>query len=83
MAKKVETTMKYFLPSKVYTLAKWAALIALPAAGTFYHVLATIWSLPYGGEVLATCTALALLLGTLLGVSAATAKPETKVGGTD
>jgi hypothetical protein len=46
-------------------------------------VLAAIWALPFGGEVLATCTAAALLLGTLLGVSAATAKPPVKPGGTD
>jgi hypothetical protein len=75
--------MKYLLPDRLYTVLKWAALIALPAVGTCYRVLAAIWALPYGGEVLATCTAAALFLGTLLGVSAATATPPTKPGGTD
>jgi hypothetical protein len=57
------------LSDRIYKALKWAALIALPATGTLYNTLSAIWTLPYGGEVLATCTALALFIGVLIGVS--------------
>jgi hypothetical protein len=39
--------------------------------GLLYKTLAEIWGWPFGDEVLATCTALSLCLGTLLGISTA------------
>lgn len=59
------------LSNKVYDVLKWIALIALDALGVFYKAIATIWGMPFGDEVLATCAALSLLIGTLLGVSSA------------
>ena len=59
------------MSNKVYDVLKWVALIALDAVGLFYKTLATIWGLPFGDEVLATCAALSLLIGTLIGVSSA------------
>lgn len=59
------------LSNKLYDILKWIALIALDAVGIFYKAISAIWSLPFGDEVLATCTALSVLLGTLLGVSSA------------
>lgn len=59
------------MSNKVYDVLKWIALIALDAIGVFYKTVATIWGLPVGDEVLATCAALSLLLGTLIGVSSA------------
>ena len=59
------------MSNKVYDVLKWVALIALDAVGLFYSTIATIWGLPFGDQVLATCTALSLLLGTLIGVSSA------------
>ena len=59
------------MSNKVYDVIKWIALIALDAVGLFYSTLATIWGFPFGDEVLATCAALSLLLGTLIGVSSA------------
>lgn len=59
------------LPDKVYDVLKWVALIALNAIGVCYKTIATIWSLPYGNEVCATCAAIALCIGTLLGISSA------------
>lgn len=59
------------LSNKVYDILKWIALIALDALGLLYKTLAAIWGWPYGDEVLATCTALSLCLGTLLGISTA------------
>jgi hypothetical protein len=57
------------LSDKVYDVLKWVALIALPATGTLYNTLSSIWGIPFGGEVLATCTAVALFIGVLIGVS--------------
>lgn len=59
------------MSNKVYDVLKWIALIALDALGLFYSTIATIWGLPFGDAVLATCTALSVLLGTLIGVSSA------------
>ena len=59
------------MSNKVYDILKWVALIALDAIGLFYKTLATIWGLPLGDEILATCAALSLLIGTLIGVSSA------------
>ena len=57
------------MSNKVYDVLKWIALVALDAVGLFYSTLATIWGLPFGDQVLYTTAALAVLLGTLLGVS--------------
>ncbi len=59
------------LSNKVYDILKWIALIALDALGLLYKTLAAIWGWSFGDEVLATCTALSLCLGTLLGISTA------------
>ena len=66
------------MSNKAYDILKWIALIALDAIGLFYSTLATIWNLPYGDAVLKTTAALAVLLGTLIGVSSAQYK-KTRV----
>lgn len=57
------------LSDKAYNVLKWVALIALPASGTLYYTLATIWGLPYAEQVVATVVAANTFLGALLGVS--------------
>ena len=57
------------LTNKTYDILKWIALVALDALGLLYSTLATIWGLPYGDEIMKTCAALSLCLGTLIGVS--------------
>ena len=59
------------MSNKVYDVLKWIALVALDAIGLFYSTLCGIWGLPFGDEVLATCAALSLLIGALIGVSSA------------
>ena len=68
------------LPDKLYDVLKWIALIALPALGVFYFTIAKIWGLPYGAEITATIDALALLIGTLIGVSHLSIKKEDQIG---
>lgn len=57
------------LSSKTYDYTKYAVQIALPALGTLYFTLASIWGLPYGEQVVGTITAIALFGGVLIGVS--------------
>lgn len=54
---------------KVYDILKWIAQYFLPAVGTLYFALASIWGLPYGEEVVGTITAVDAFLGVLLGIS--------------
>ena len=55
--------------NKVYDVLKYIALIFLPAIGTLYFALSSIWSLPYGTEVVGTITAIDAFLGALIGIS--------------
>lgn len=57
------------LNNKTYDILKYIALIALPALQVFWLTIGKIWSLNYTVEIGATIGAVALLLGTLLGVS--------------
>lgn len=64
------------LSNKVYDVLKWIALIALDAVGLFYKTVAIIWNLPLGEEVMNTCVALSVLIGTLIGISSASYKKK-------
>ena len=66
------------MSNKVYDVLKWIALVALDAIGVFYKTIATIWGLPFGDEVLATCAALSLLLGALIGVTSTQYKKKAE-----
>lgn len=57
------------LPDDVYRVLKWLGLIALPALATFYGVIGKVWDIPYTAEVVTTITAVATLIGALIGVS--------------
>lgn len=57
------------LTNRAYNYTKYAVQIALPALGTLYFTLASIWGLPYGEQVVGTITAIALFGGVLIGVS--------------
>lgn len=58
-----------FKNSKIYDVLKYLALIGFNAVGVFYKAVAEIWNLPYGNQVALTCSALALFVGTLIGIS--------------
>lgn len=66
------------MSNKMYDVLKWIALVALDAIGVFYKTIGGIWGLPFGDEVLATCAALSLLLGALIGVSSAQYNKKTE-----
>jgi conserved domain protein len=68
------------LSDKTYSLLKWVALILLPALGTLYFALASIWGLPFGEQIVGTITAVDTFLGAILGISTSNYK---KNGGTN
>lgn len=55
--------------NRTYDILKYVALIALPAIQVFWLTIGKIWNINYTVEIGATIGAVALLLGTLLGVS--------------
>ena len=57
------------MSNKIYDILKWIAQIVLPALGTLYFALASIWGFPYGEQIVGTITAIDTFLGAILGVS--------------
>lgn len=64
----------YILSSKVYEILKWAGLIAFPTLATFIGVLGSVWGWTDTDAIVATINAIGVLIGSLIGVSHATAK---------
>lgn len=69
---------------KTYKILKWLVLVALPAVGTFYFAVGNVWGLPAPEQVVATLSAIAACLGSLIGISsrnyAANGRPGETVG---
>ncbi len=63
---------------KTYNVLKWMAQLLLPAMGTLYFALASIWRLPYGEQVVGTITAVDTFLGVILGITSAKYKQKQK-----
>lgn len=57
------------MSNKVYDTLKWIAMILLPAVGTLYFALASIWGLPFAEQIVGTITAFDTFLGVILGIS--------------
>ena len=41
----------------------------LPACGTLYFALASIWGLPYAEQIIGTISAVTVFIGALIGIS--------------
>mgnify|MGYP003538079802 CR=1 FL=1 len=67
------------LNNKIYDILKYLAQYVLPALGTLYFAIASIWGLPYGEEIVGTITAIDAFLGALLGISASSYKGDGKL----
>ena len=66
------------LTNQQYDVIKWIAQYLLPALGTLYFALASIWGFPYGEQVVGTITAIDTFLAVIMGISTSTYK---KTGG--
>lgn len=72
---------EYIIPSKIYQVLKWAGLIACPAIATFIGSVFPAWGIPNADAVVLTLNATGVLIGALIGVSAATSKQGTSDSG--
>lgn len=59
-----------------YKILKWLALIFLPALGTLYFALSKLWNLPYATEIVGTLSAVAVFIGSIIGISTANYNKE-------
>ena len=57
------------MDSRTYDIVKYIAQVVLPALGTLYFALASIWGFPYGEEIVGTITAIDTFMGVLLKIS--------------
>lgn len=64
----------HVLGNTAYNRIKWLVVIVLPAGGTLYFALATIWGLPSAEQVLGTVLAVQAFLGVVLGISSSNYK---------
>lgn len=69
------------MSNRMYDILKWIALVVLPALGSLYFGLASIWGFPYGEEIVGTITVVDTFLGALLGVS--TVQYNKRIGGAE
>lgn len=65
----VASTKSPLLSNRTYDALMRMVQYVLPGFGTLYFTLAQIWGFPYGEQVVASCSALAIFLGVVLGVS--------------
>ena len=68
------------LPDNVYNFLKWLAILALPALATFYGVIGKVWDIPHTTEIVTTVSAVAVFIGTLIGISQYNINKEKKNG---
>lgn len=66
--------MQYIIPDKAYDILKWVGLIVLPAVAAFIGTVGTAAGWDSTDLIVTVITAVGTLLGTILGVSAVTAK---------
>lgn len=66
------------LPSKVYDFLKWLCLIAMPALSVLIAVIFKAWDIPYSIQVTTTINAIAVFIGSLIGVSHMNYTKETE-----
>ncbi len=57
------------MSNKMYDILKYIAQIVLPAIGTLYFALASIWGFPYAEQIVGTITAVDTFLGVILKIS--------------
>lgn len=64
----------YLIPNGLYQVLKWVGLIACPAVATFVGAVLPAWGIPNVDAVVLTLNSAGVLIGALIGVSAATSR---------
>lgn len=65
---------EYIIPDKLYQVLKWVGLIACPAIATFVGAVGPAWGWPSIDAIVLTLNSAGVLIGALIGVSAATSR---------
>ena len=68
------TVPDWLLPSRVYDVLKWLALIVLPAIGVLVQTLGPVWGWTWADQAATTINAVALAIGVVIGASTLKAK---------
>lgn len=58
--------MKIKISNETYDVLLAVATYVLPAVGTLYFALASIWGLPFGEEIVGTITAVDAFMGAVI-----------------
>lgn len=66
----------YLLNNRAYEILKWSGLIAFPAIATFIGVIGAVWGWHDTDAIVTTLNAIGVLIGSLIGISHATAKTD-------
>lgn len=64
----------YLIPNGLYQALKWVGLIACPAVATFIGAVFPAWGIPNVDAIVLTLNSAGVLIGALIGVSAATSR---------
>lgn len=64
----------YLIPNGLYQVLKWLGLIACPAVATFIGAVFPAWGIPNVDAIVLTLNSAGVLIGALIGVSAATSR---------
>lgn len=59
----------WLIPSRVYDILKWLALIVLPAIGVLVQTLGPVWGWTWADPAATTINAVALTIGVVIGAS--------------
>lgn len=69
------------LSNRWFDILKWCSIVALPAISTFIVAISKIWGwADLGSSIAQTITCVALLLGSLLGISSHLYNKDNKNG---
>ena len=69
------------IPNKVYNVLKWVCIVAVPAINVFLTTIFALYHIPHIEIVVGTISAVATLVGALIGVSTKAYKNSNKKDG--
>lgn len=59
----------WLIPSRVYDVLKWVAVLVIPAVAFLVGTLGAAWGWPYASAIVTTINAVGLTIGVCIGVS--------------
>lgn len=59
----------WLIPSRVYDVLKWVAVLVIPAVAFLVGTLGVAWGWPYASAIVTTINAVGVTIGVCIGVS--------------